>query len=194
MTTRHTLQILAVVASVALTVTPVLAGDNEKGGTEAFGVCFLDGAWLGSIDYGFYVLGWTAVYDSDTYWTGPISVEFIGLDPSFFGYTPDASAYSTTAGSWVRTGRRTFEYTMITYLLDAANPSTGQALPVYIGKNTGTIEFSGRCDTMTVQSLSTEVFAPDQNPFGGEPLFCLPDGSAGDAHRITVDPPCASAW
>ena len=70
MTTRRTMQILSVIASVALVVTPVLTSNNETGGTEAFGVCSLDGAWLGSIDYGFYVLGWTAVYDSDTHWTG----------------------------------------------------------------------------------------------------------------------------
>ena len=189
MTARSRMQIASVIACAALMVTPALAGDDaapagEKGGN---GLCEPSGAWLGLTPA--WGMQWTLVYGSGSHWTGPFTLQFIGGDPSFGGALP-ATTYSSTTGTWVRTGRRTFEYTMITYGL--GTDSNGLTVPVYIGKNTGVTEMSGNCDSLVSTSLSVELYAPDQDPFGDDPPFygCVPDFSPSPAQRITVDPPC----
>ena len=185
MTARKT-RILCVVACVALIATPVFAGGDGPGGNPGSGVCTLDGAWLGVFPA--WEVSGMIVYDSDSHWTGPISLEMIGFDPTFNGAFPDATVLSGFTGTWMRTGRRTFDYTMIAYGLDAV----GQ--PVYIGKNIGSLELSGNCDVLDVYSATISFYLPTQDPFGEEPgipgLECIPDESTGTAQRIPVQPPC----
>jgi hypothetical protein len=180
-------QILSAIACAAMMVAPVFAADPQgPGGGQ--GVCEPTGAWLGvSPGWG---MQWTLVYGSGTHWTGPFTLQFIGGDPSFGGGLP-ATTYSSTTGTWVRTGRRTFEYTMITYGL-GTDPVTGLTIPIYIGKNTGITEMSGHCDSLVSTSLSVELYSPDQDPFGDDPpaYGCIPDFSPSPAQRMTVDSPC----
>jgi hypothetical protein len=184
--TARTTRILSVVACAALVITPVFAGDGPDGSSNhGNGVCTLDGAWVGSAVSDLYEVLWTVVYDSDSHWTGPISLQMIGFDPSFGGTLP-ATSMSGFTGTWARTGRRTFDYTMIAYGLDAA----GQ--PVYIGKNTGSIELTGTCDGGEGYSTSISLYGPMQDPFGEDPpeFGCMADATTLSFQRIPVQPPC----
>jgi|GEM_PF-3278819 len=188
MRARNVWRILSFTVGLALMAAPVLAGDTDgPGGGNGQGVCEPSGSWLG-ITPG-WGLQWTLVYAAGSHWTGPFTLQFVG-DASLGGAFP-ATAYSPTTGTWVRTGRRTFEYTMITYGL-APDPVTGVMTPVYIGKNTGITEMTANCGSLVSTSLSVAFYAPDQDPFGEDPpaYGCWPDFSPSPAQRITVDPPC----
>ncbi len=86
-------------------VSPAMCSEGVEGGNGQ-GVCRLDGAWLGESPAWEGV--WTIIYDSDSHWTGTISMRFVGSDPSLGGFFP-ATSLSRTTGTWVRTGRRTFD-------------------------------------------------------------------------------------
>ena len=183
--TGRMMRILSVVACAALMVTPAFAGDDGPGGNPGNGVCTLDGAWFGvTPDWG---LTWTVVYDSDSHWTGPLSLRFIGGDPTLGGAFPDVVSLSGTTGTWVRTGRRTFDYTMIHWGL-----SEGGQQPVFIMKATGSVVVTGTCDGLDITNHTLAFYEPTQDPFGDDdPLFgCIEDGSTSSAQRIPVQPPC----
>ena len=181
MTTGKIIQVLSIIACAALMVAPALAADIDGHG---HGVCTLDGAWLGTSPY--WGLTSPIVYQSTSHWTGTISVQFLGGDPTLGGFFPVTSLSSTT-GTWVRTGRRTFEYTMIHYGL-----AEGGQQPVFLAKLSGSIVITGDCDQLEVTNVSLSLYDPTQDPFGGEPPFfgCVPDGTLSTAQRIPVQPPC----
>ena len=164
-------------------VSPAMCSDGVEGGNGR-GVCHLDGAWLGMSPAWGGV--WTIVYDSDSHWTGTISMRFIGSDPTLGGFFP-ATSLSRTTGTWVRTGRRTFEYTMIHYGL-----AEGGQQPVYIGKLSCRVVMTGQCNHLEVTNGSLALYDPTQDPFGDDPpaYGCIPDGSLSTAQRIPVQPPC----
>lgn len=188
MTNRITQFALCVIGCAALIGAPALAGDEDGGGlggNNGNGVCTLDGAWLGQSPM--WGMSWMVEYESHSHWTGSFTMEFIGGDPTFLGAYPTAVGWSAIAGTWVRTGRRSFDYTFIAYGLDAM----GQ--PVYITKNTGRSEISGRCDTVEIFDMVIAIYDPMADPFGEDPPNeCIPDlpGSEHFARRIPVDPPC----
>jgi len=183
MKVRREWRILAVMACAVLLAAPAIAGDEGQGGGERSGVCIPDGAWLG--DFAAWNMSGLVIIDSDSHWTGRISLQFIGFDPSLGGQLP-ATTYSSDTGTWVRTGRRTFDYTIIGYGLDA------DGVPVYIVTNVGSIELSANCDEYQVTSETLALYLPTQDPFGDEPpgIACISDGSVGTARRIPVVPPC----
>ena len=179
---------LCVIGCAALIAAPVLAGDEDGGGlggNNGNGVCTLDGAWFGVTPY--WGLTWAVVYDSDSHSTGPLSLRFIGGDPTLGGFFPDVTSLSGTTGTWVRTGRRTFEYTMIHYGL-----ADGGQQPVFLLKTSGSVVVSGRCDHLDITNYSLAFYDPTQDPFGDEPPYfgCFPDGTDSSARRIPVQPPC----
>jgi hypothetical protein len=166
-------------------ITPAFAGEGLGGGNPGNGVCRLDGAWFGVTPY--WGLTWTSVYDSDSHWTGPLSLMFIGGDPTLGGAFPDVVSLSGTTGTWVRTGRRTFEYTMIHWGL-----GEGGQQPIFIMKASGSVVVTGECDELEVTNHSLAFYEPTQDPFGDDaPFFgCVEDGSTSTARRIPVQPPC----
>ncbi len=179
------LRSMAVAACAALMVVPVFAGEDPGlGGNNGNGVCTSDGAWLGTSPA--FGMSWTVVFYSDSHWTGPMSLQFIGGDPTFGGFFP-ATSLSRTTGTWVRTGHRTFDYTMIHYGL-----AEGGQEPVFIMKSSGSVVITGQCDYMEVTNGSLALYDPTQDPFGDEPpaYGCIPDGSPSTAQRIPVQPPC----
>ncbi len=173
-----------VMVCAMLVASPGLCGDGPGGGNGQ-GVCRNDGAWLG-VSPAWEMMQWTVVYDSDSHWTGPLTLHFIGGDPTFGGNFSTAVAFSDTVGTWVRTGRRTFQYTMITYGLDAL----GQ--PVFIAKNSGSSELSQGCNHQEVFDSAISIYDPTQDPFSDDPpaYGCHPDPSVHTAWRMHVDPPC----
>lgn len=191
----QTMSLLSIVACAALLAMPALAGDDVPGGpggNRGNGVCRLDGAWLGGSPVGAGP-AWTVVYKSDSHWQGSLTLNMIGFDGSFGGVFP-VTMLSPFSGTWVRTGPRTFEYTMITYGL-GPDPVTGVMVPFYIGKNTGSVELTDQCDVLDGVSISNALYLPTQDPFGdGPPLIgCFPDGTFLTAQRIPVEPPCEPA-
>ena len=171
------------VAVCALFVaTPAMCGDGDES-ANGKGVCHLDGAWLGESPG--WVGVWTLIYDSDSHWRGTISMRFVGSDPSMGGFFP-ATSLSRTTGTWVRTGRRTFDYTMIHYGL-----AEGGQQPVFLAKLSGSVVVTGQCDHLEVTNGSLALYDPTQDPFGDEPPFmCIADGSLSTAaQRIPVQPP-----
>lgn len=174
---------VVVVVSVMLVAAPALSGDGVEDG-KGQGVCRNDGAWIGeSPSWG---MQWTAMYTSESHWKGSYTTRWIGGDPTLGGFFPSVVAFSNTVGTWIRTGRRTFEYTMITYGVDASG------LPVYIAKNSGTSENSVDCNHLEFFDSAISLFDPSQDPFGEDPpaFGCVPDPSVHTATRMRVDPPC----
>jgi hypothetical protein len=176
--------VFSLAAAIVLIAPPVLSGDDEGNGRPGQGICRNDGAWLGESPA--WGMKWIIVYDSDSFWQGPLTMRFIGGDPTMMDFFPDSVAFSDTYGTWRRTGRRTFQFTMITYGVDAA----GQ--PVYIAKNSGSVENIGGCDYLEVYDSAISLYAGDQDPFGDDPpaFGCLVDDSRSFANRMRVDPPC----
>jgi hypothetical protein len=174
---------LVMVVSAALVAPPAICGDDAAVGNGQ-GVCRPDGAWLGNSPA--WGIQWIIVYDSESHWKGSYKMRFIGGDPTMGGAFPDSVAFSDTVGTWVRTGRRTSQWTMITYGLDAL----GQ--PVFIAKNSGSSETSGNCDYQETFDSAISFYDPSQNPFGDDPpaYGCFPDPSVSTAIRMRVDPPC----
>jgi len=174
---------VVVMAGAMLVVSPALSGDSEKGGNGQ-GVCRTDGAWIGESPA--WDMKWLMVYTSESHWKGSFTTRWIGGTANLGGFFPDAVAFSNTVGTWIRTGRRTFQYTMITYGLDI----NGQ--PVYIAKNSGYSEVSGDCDYQEVFDSVISLYHPSQDPFGEDPpaFGCNPDLSVSTATRMRVDPPC----
>ncbi len=197
MTARNVVRVLSVLACAALMIVPAFAGDDEGlgKGNNGQGVCTLEGAWYGVTPY--WGLTWTAIYNSDSHWTGSMSLSFIGGDPSLGGAYPDVVSLSETIGTWVRTGRRSFDYTMVHYGLSAAgldpeDPEETQdpILPIFLLKNTGSFIVTGDCDQLEITNTTLEFYDPMQDPFAEDGYLCYPDGSPSFARRIPVQAPC----
>ena len=192
MTARNVVRVLSVLGCAALMVVPAFAGDDEEfgQGNNGNGVCTLDGAWYGVTPY--WGLTWTAIYDSDSHWTGSVSLSFIGGDPSLNGAFPDVVSLSETIGTWVRTGRRSFDYTMVHYGLSAGgqDPPLNTQQPIFLLKNTGSFVVTGDCDQLEITNTSLEFYDPIQDPFVEDGWMCMADGSPSFAHRIPVQAPC----
>jgi hypothetical protein len=181
MKARITWQILSVMACAALLAAPALAGDDEPVGEDHSFACTLDGAWWSLMETNFLFM---SVYDSENHWWGTTELTFIGGDPGAFA-PPGvvAVAFSEAKGQWHRTGRRTFEFTIVFYGLDAAG------LPVYVIKNSGIKELRPGCGIADITSVSEVYWDPDANPFTDPPTFCVAHGSSVMT-RMSVDPPC----
>jgi hypothetical protein len=188
----RSLRLVSVVAIATLAALPVFAGDNEPGGpggNGGNGTCTPEGAWLGHTPDGSGP-AWTIVYTPESYWQGSFTLNLTGFDGSFGGAFP-VTTMSPFAGTWVRTGPRTAAYTMIAYGL-GPDPVTGAMVPYYLAKNSGTVELTGRCDSLEVVSLSIALYLPTENPFSDDPPYfgCFPDETLFVAQRIPAGPPC----
>jgi len=185
-------KLLAVVAIAALVVLPVVAGENEAGGpggNQGNGVCTAEGAWVGSTPDGAGP-AWTMIFTSGTHWQGSFTLYTGEFDGTFGGAFP-VTMMSPFAGTWVKTGPRTADWTMMAYGF-GPDPVTGVMTPVYVLKSSGYSEFTGRCDELEILSVSVALYLPTQDPFGDDPPFfgCFPAGMLEIAKPIPAEPPC----
>lgn len=183
MNMHSTARLLSIVLCAAVMAAPSFAQEGDgPNGDAGQGVCRTDGAWIGSSP-GFGIT-FMAVYNAESHWWGTVELTWIGGDPTFLGFFPDAVSFSEAKGHWERKGRRVFEYTMVSYGLDAA----GQ--PVYIAKNSGWKEMVGGCGASDIEG-AIELFAPHQDPFGDDPpVYGCVGPAYGSEMRMRVDPPC----
>ena len=185
----------AVAAIAALVVLPVSTGDDGPsgpGGTQGNGACTPSGACLGGTTDGGGPT-WTILYASGSHWQGSFTLNDPWFDASFGGAFP-VTMLSPFTGTWVRTGPRTGDYTMIAYGL-GPDAVTGVMVPYYIVKNSGSVEFTGRCDGLEILSVSIALYLPTQDPLGDDaPLLgCYPAESLMTAQPIPAEPPCEPA-
>jgi hypothetical protein len=188
-------KLLAVVVSAALLAMPVFAGDDGPGGpgnNRGNGVCTAEGVWVGSMPGGGGP-AFTMVFTPGSHRQGSYTLITGEFDASFGGAFP-ATMMSPFAGTWVKTGPRTADWTMMAYGL-GADPSTGVMTPVYIIKSSGYVEFTGQCEELEIMSVSVALYLPTQDPFGDDPPYfgCFPDGTLEIAKPLPAEPPCEPA-
>jgi len=179
MSTKRT--VVAAAVAVILVAVPAVGGERFDDGPE-WGWCNPDGAWLGSAPS--WGLSWTQLVESTSWRHGTINIEWIGGDATFQGLCPGAVTWSLARGVSKRVGPRTFEFSIISYSLDAA----GQ--PVCIVKNSGLTAYSQDCKSGETNG-AIELFYPGDNPFEDPPFFCIPPIGNPTVVRMRVDPPCA---
>ena len=182
-------RLLAVVVSAALLVPPVFAGEGGSAGNAGNGVCTIDGAWVGGTADGAGP-AWTMLFTSGSHWQGSFTLVTGEFDGTFGGTFP-VTMMSPFAGTWVKTGPRTADWTMMAYGL-GPDAATGVMTPIYILKSSGYVEVTGRCDELEILSVSVALYLPTQDPFGDDPPFfgCFPSGMLEIAKPIPVEPPC----
>ena len=122
----------------------------EAGGKHKSRVCYLDGSWMGpEFYYSGLALGFgsTATYASGSFWHGTLDMQWIqrtsewgpithGIDTAVSGSDP--------TGVWKRTGRRTFQYTVVVFVLDELGAPVGKTV------NSGNLTVSKDCNSFEV--------------------------------------------
>lgn len=136
--------------------------------------CDIQGSWIGEIEQAFGGGKFLSSYQGRTRLTGTTQLQFTDLPPDPFG----AVAITESKGGWQRTGRRTFEYKIVTVGLDEAGGS------VYMVVNSGTKTLSEDCNEMFVEAY-IQYFTPD-----GEPLTECIGPLPANASRIDPAPSC----
>jgi hypothetical protein len=160
--------------SVVFIAASAIAADMPNGG------CTLQGSWMSSTgDMPSLV---TDIGESAS--SGTFIGELFGpnSDPKLGGMFPDGARISTLRGMWERTGGNAFAFTQIWYGLDA------EAKLLWIGKNSGIVTMSKDCNQQNITGSTFEIFLPEENPFGGTPIFAEPLADF-HFHRMRIDPP-----
>jgi len=172
------------VVSIAVLILIVGGASAQEAEVERWGWCTLDGSWIGSSPM--WGSSWLVEYQSVNLWKGSFTLRFVGGDPSAGGAFP-VESQSIAVGSWVRTGRRSFDYTMVYYGLAA-----GGQQPVVLVKLTGGVATANDCQTLEVYNESYSLYDPTQDPFGADdPLYgCFPDSGVSPAQRVPVQDSC----
>jgi hypothetical protein len=140
--------------------------------------CSLLGGWVGYDELGATAL---ITYDGKSESYGASDGDFPALDPTLYGAFPTAVKTTSLRGEWKRTGGNTFDYTLIVLAMNDANQTVGLA------KFTGDKVVEEDCTRMVV-SVQMEVYLPNMNPFGDDPLGVFDLGFLY-AYPMRVDPP-----
>jgi hypothetical protein len=148
--------------------------------------CSYIGAWYGytpDLDGNDTTIEWIINVQGQSQSSGTANIEDILFDTTLNNAFPDADRVTTLRGVWERTGGNTFNITMIGYAIDSI-----VGAPLWLGKMSGEVTLVDNCNTEEL-NLTFEFFAPDQDPFSGEP----PDYGwiplqFHNGHRMRVDP------
>jgi len=161
----------------AMIAAPALVGgtDMEQHSRNA---CKMGGAWFGGNVFG----PWTSVIVENSHQNGTVVTDWGGGTGSWFGICPGSVEISNGLGVWERTGPRSFNFTGISFSIDADDNV------VCIWKNSGWGELDPGCESGWLNA-TLEFFAPDANPFEDEPYATLPPGEDNLFVVMTVDPP-----
>jgi len=169
-------RVLALIACAFLMVAVNLpATERSQGEVLKRGMCGLPGSWAGEVDIGarFFAQysrgGWAG--------GGPLTIEWIVLDPTLFGNFPAAVRTTQSVGVWRMETGNTYSYTWVAYGLDM------NGTPVYAIKTSGmgTIRDCHSTDFDWVM----EVFPAPLDPLHDEPPVCL--AGTGTKERIPIE-------
>ena len=155
---------------ILMFASPVFAGGGHKGD------CKLLGSWIGYDADG--AAWWMSTADGKNASRGTLNLEVPGSKLFFDG------AFSVTElrGSWVKTGKRTYDWTVIGF------PYAEDTTTMVLVKFSGTDTVSDDCNTLYATEVVMELFAPNADinvdiPFHSEDF---PDHVG---HRILVNLP-----
>jgi hypothetical protein len=141
--------------------------------------CKLQGTW-----YGRYIDqagSFMVTYHGAGPNKGTSDIDWIESDPTMGGYFPEAVSQTNSRGVWKRTGPNTFDYTTLTFGLDADDEI------VWILRSSGTKTLPD-CNTMEA-TISYDIMTPDLDPIDDDGL-CIPSDDVLIVRRITLKEPC----
>jgi len=149
------------------------AADPLQGEALKRGMCALPGSWVGEVDIG---ARFFAQYNLEGWARGSVTIEWIMVDPTLFGYFPEAVRATQGAGVWRMENWYTYSYTWIAYGLDE------NGMPVYAIKTSGmgTIRDCHSTDFDWVM----EVFPTPLDPLLDDTPVCL--AGFGTKQRIPI--------
>jgi hypothetical protein len=151
------------------------AADPPQNEALKRGTCALPGSWIGEVDVGFRFFaqysrgGWVR--------GGPLTIEWIMVDPTLFGNFPAAVRATQSVGAWRMETGRTYSYTWVAYGLDI------NGTPVYAIRTSGMGTIVG-CNGNDFDWVM-EVFPAPLDPLHDEAPICL--AGTGTKERIPVE-------
>lgn len=134
--------------------------DNDNDGKR----CSIIGSWFGIVDRDNPTLtgvAWTTMGKSENRGTNLLD-QVNTPDPTLGGLIPGAVRTSPLRGNWLRTGKRTFVYTLTGYGVDAANNMVG------IVKFRGDVDMTRDCQFGYV-TAKVDIYYPPNSPFADNP-------------------------
>jgi len=161
---------------VALCASPVLAGGPGAGGSNN---CSNVGTWLGLGDTGFTWMNTITPGANAT--VGQLDIEWVLIDPTLFGFFPDAVRVTNATGVWEKVNRQTYMVTWMAWGFDV------NGFPLYVGRLSGTDTMVG-CDELDVGYV-LEIFLPGQDMNTEPPIFCA-NGHATETRMPLVQAIC----
>jgi hypothetical protein len=186
------------VCVVSLAVCALLVGGTatvEAGGGHGR-VCRPDGPWAGPEFY-YSGLGLdfaaTVIYTSTSFWGGTVTQEWVARWAEWGPIThgiDDGAGGTQMTGVWKRTGKRTLQYTVVGYALDALGAPVGKTV------NSGKVTLSRDCKTLEAVSES-DFYVPGpsaEEPWVRASTVFFPDGHAHFPpmafERMKLEPVC----
>lgn len=170
------LSLLTLIACSLLLIAPHLqAGDPSLDHAMKREMCALPGSWVGGVDIGvqFFAQYSRGVSSNG----GPLTIEWITVDPTLFGNFPMAVSATQGVGAWRTESRDTYSYTWVAYGLDI------NGTPVYAIKTSGMGAIVG-CHSTDFDWVM-EIFPAPLDPFQDEPAVCL--SGLGAKQRIPIE-------
>jgi hypothetical protein len=157
---------------VVLLAGSAFVGDKDNG-------CKLQGTWMGETPYPLpgnpdFILRFMATYHGTGDNEGTEVIHYFNLPTNL----PTEAKFGDSRGVWAKTGPNTYDYTLVTVVVDDLGNVVG------IARNSGTKKLTN-CNSMeatsNIQYLDPETMSPI-------PGMCFP-GTA-TAQRITLHQPC----
>jgi hypothetical protein len=186
--------------AVGATWSVVSAGFNDANRLR------LEGTWRGTVDIsgdeGLLTVLITAIPLDPTNRRVSLQLQNVREDPNFGGLVKYLTGLEVTHetdwwGEAVRTGPRTFDFTLMRHNTDVNAyvpnpvPPGGTFKQVYVAVSSGTMELTS--PTTMVRTLTVGYFHPSQNPFEEAPLYDCGGPYTSTLERIPVVPPCTVA-
>lgn len=160
----------------ALCAAPVFADAPGVGGSNN---CSNVGTWQGLGDTGFT---WMNIITPGANATvGQLDLEWVLVDPTLFGFFPEAVRVTNAIGVWEKVNRHTYVVTWVAWGFDM------NGVPVYVGRLSGTDTMLD-CDHIDVDYV-LEVFLPGQDMDTDPPIFCA-NGHASETRMPLVQAIC----
>ena len=164
---------LVLATSILMFAAPVFAGEKSEAD------CKLLGSWIGYDATG--SAWWISTADGQNASHGTLNLEV----PGSVLFFPGASSVTELRGSWVKTGKNTYDWTVVGFpYLGDENATT-----MVLVKLSGVDTISKDCNTVYITDAVMEVFAPDADINVDAPLSQSMFPPDHEGYRILVNRP-----